>query len=211
MAARAAVEAAKAGGEGSFVGFFRTLPGEPKWWDVSIAPILNSNDRPVRLLAVSRDVTERRQAEMNLAFLATISQDLVQWADIDGMMKAIGARLAAHFELSRCALVEVDEAADEVVIAHDWHRDDVPSLVGTHRLADFMGPEFIRLARAGQTIVVGDAATDARTDAAAFAAMKIAAFLCVPLICDAQWYVALACTAPRRASGATTRWRWPSR
>ena len=50
-------------GVGNFVGFFRTLHGEPRWWDVSISPILGANREPERLLAVSRDVTHRKQAE----------------------------------------------------------------------------------------------------------------------------------------------------
>ncbi len=60
--AQAAVGAA-AQGRGRFVGFFRTLRGEPKWWDVSISPILDANKQPERLLAVSRDVTERKNYE----------------------------------------------------------------------------------------------------------------------------------------------------
>ena len=190
-AASAAIEVAKAGGKGRFVGSFRTLRGEPKWWDVSVAPIRNANHPPTRLLAVSRDVTERRQAELNLVFVASLSQDLVQGATVDDLMPAVGAKLAAHFELSLCAFVEVDDAADQVVIAHEWHRDDVPGLVGTHRLADFVGAEFIRLARAGQPFIVGDTATDARVESAAFTAIKITAFLCVPLIRDGQWRFAL--------------------
>ncbi len=61
----AAQRAVKSGtdGLGNFVGYFRTLRGEPKWWDVSISPILDANRQPERLLAVSRDVTHRKQAE----------------------------------------------------------------------------------------------------------------------------------------------------
>ena len=65
-AARSAVQAAAAGEEGSFVGFFRTLRDEPKWWDVAISPILGADGQPARLLAVSRDVTERRSLEESL-------------------------------------------------------------------------------------------------------------------------------------------------
>ncbi len=50
-------------GVGNFVGLFRAPRGEPKWWDVSISPILDANRQPERLLAVSRDVTHRKQAE----------------------------------------------------------------------------------------------------------------------------------------------------
>ena len=62
-AAQVAVQSAAAGGVGNFVGFFRTLRGEAKWWDVAISPILDANGKPARLLAVSRDVTQRQQAE----------------------------------------------------------------------------------------------------------------------------------------------------
>ena len=61
--AQAAVESAAAGGAGNFVGFFCTLRGEAKWWDVAISPILDAHGKPARLLAVSRDVTPRQQAD----------------------------------------------------------------------------------------------------------------------------------------------------
>ena len=190
-AAQAAVGAAAASEEGRFVGFFRTLRGEPKWWDVKISSILDTNGKPVRLLAVSRDVTERRQKELNLEFLASVSLDLVQWTNVDEMMQTVVAKTAAYLHLSNCAFAEIDEAAEQVVIHHDWHREDVPSLIGVHRLADFVEGEFMRTAHAGETIVVRDVAADPRTDVEKFAALKIASFICVPLIRDAQWRFAL--------------------
>ena len=61
--ARAAVASAAAGGEGRFTGYFRPSHGGDKWWEVAITPILDGLNAPVRLLAVSRDVTERRELE----------------------------------------------------------------------------------------------------------------------------------------------------
>ena len=190
-AAQTALATAVAGGEGNFVGFFRTLRGEPKWWDVRISPILDAHELPARLLAVSRDVTKRRQAEMHSEFLAAISHDLVRLTSIGELMQTIGAKIGAHFDLSLCAFVEIDEAAEQVVINHNWHRADVPSLVGVHGLADFVEGEFIRIARAGEIIVVRDTAADARTSPEKFATLKIASFICVPLIRDRQWRFAL--------------------
>ena len=63
LAAQAALTEAAAGGKGSFVGYSRTMRGVCKWWDVVISPILDAQQRPARLLAVSRDVTERKQVE----------------------------------------------------------------------------------------------------------------------------------------------------
>ena len=70
-AARAAVAAAAAGGNGHFVGFFRTLHGLDKWWDVAITPVCDGAGQPVRLIAVSRDVTERHEMEQMLAARAS--------------------------------------------------------------------------------------------------------------------------------------------
>ena len=66
-AAEAAVAVAAAGGDGKFVGFFRSLHGEDKWWDVAVTPVRDASDQPVRLLAVSRDVTDRHEMEQMLA------------------------------------------------------------------------------------------------------------------------------------------------
>ena len=189
--AQAAVEKAAAGGEGGFVGFFRTLRAEDKWWDVAISPILDADRKPARLLVVSRDVTQRKHREMNLEFLASISQDLMGWTGVDEMMQTIGAKMAAYLKLSICAFVEIDDQANQVNVSHVSPPDDTSGLLGVHRLGDFVEGEFIAAARAGTTIVVRDTALDKRTDDAKFAALKIASFVCVPLIQDGQWRFAL--------------------
>ena len=65
-AARAAIDAAKAGGIGHFKGYCPTWKGTPKWWDVLITPILGADGKPERLLAVSRDVTEEQHTHDQL-------------------------------------------------------------------------------------------------------------------------------------------------
>ncbi len=65
-AALSAVRQACAGGTGRFVGFCPTMLGTPKWWDVAVSPILAASGQPEILLAVSRDITERKQAELTL-------------------------------------------------------------------------------------------------------------------------------------------------
>jgi PAS domain S-box-containing protein len=60
---QAAVEAAKAGGTGRFQGFCPTVAGTPRWWDVLVTAIKGPDGRPERLLSISRDITEQKQAE----------------------------------------------------------------------------------------------------------------------------------------------------
>jgi PAS domain S-box-containing protein len=65
--ARPAVEealaAALAGQAGRFSGLNRRLSGRDTWWDVIVSPIPDAEGRPERLLVISRDITEIKQAE----------------------------------------------------------------------------------------------------------------------------------------------------
>jgi PAS domain S-box-containing protein len=66
-AVQAAVETAKAGGTGRFQGFCPTVAGTPRWWDVLVTAIKGPDGRPERLLSISRDITEHKQAEDRMA------------------------------------------------------------------------------------------------------------------------------------------------
>jgi PAS domain S-box-containing protein len=62
-----AVETARAGGIGRFLGYFATTQTKtPKWWDVVVSPILGADGRPEKLLAASRDVTAWKRDELLL-------------------------------------------------------------------------------------------------------------------------------------------------
>ena len=82
-----AVATAKAGGVGRFQGYCPTAKGKPKWWDVVVTPIMNAEGKPENLLAVSRDITERKQAEEDrtrLARLVEESSDFIGIATLEG-------------------------------------------------------------------------------------------------------------------------------
>jgi formate hydrogenlyase transcriptional activator len=66
QAAIVAVETAKAGRSGRFIGYCPTMLGKPRWWDVIVNPIFSSEGKPEKLLAVSRDITEYKQTEATL-------------------------------------------------------------------------------------------------------------------------------------------------
>lgn len=57
------IASASAGRSGSFTAFCETAKGTPKWWEVSVAPVYDGKGEIVRLISVSREITERREAE----------------------------------------------------------------------------------------------------------------------------------------------------
>ena len=58
-----ALARARAGGVGTFHGMLRTRSGREKWFDAVVSPMLDANGNVESLLAVSRDITERRAAD----------------------------------------------------------------------------------------------------------------------------------------------------
>jgi PAS domain S-box-containing protein len=60
---RDSVERGKAGLPTSFAGFCPTAKGEPRWWEVEVAPVPDESGVVRRLLVVSRDVTSSRERE----------------------------------------------------------------------------------------------------------------------------------------------------
>lgn len=62
-----ALETAARGQQALFEGFCPTAKGSPRWWEVSVSPVLDSRGRTERLVAVSRNITARRVAQGQLA------------------------------------------------------------------------------------------------------------------------------------------------
>jgi diguanylate cyclase (GGDEF)-like protein/PAS domain S-box-containing protein len=69
-AARQAVDAARIGAVGRFTELCPTAAGEPKWWDVVVSPVLGSDGQTTKLVTISRDITERKQAAERVAWSA---------------------------------------------------------------------------------------------------------------------------------------------
>nr|WP_234711218.1 PAS domain-containing protein [Nostoc punctiforme] len=61
--AQAALAAATLGNIGQFQGYLVTAKGTPKWWDSRITPVRDASGQVVQLVAISRDITDFKQAE----------------------------------------------------------------------------------------------------------------------------------------------------
>jgi|GEM_PF-3202706 len=63
QAADSAMQQARSGAAATFQAFCPTAAGAPKWWDVLISPMRDTQGDVERLLAVSRDITRTKQTE----------------------------------------------------------------------------------------------------------------------------------------------------
>ena len=70
------VDAALEGRTDRFEAYCPTAKGDPRWWDVSVAPILGPDGRPERIVSISRDITERVERERAMAAHEQAMQDL---------------------------------------------------------------------------------------------------------------------------------------
>ena len=93
---RVALAQARDGQAARFSGFCPTATGKPRWWDVAITPMTDEAGQVTRLLAVSRDITDMRQASEQL-----------QWSSEHDALTLLPNRRAFEAELAtatqRCA------------------------------------------------------------------------------------------------------------
>ncbi|MBW4637897.1 MAG: EAL domain-containing protein [Gloeocapsa sp. UFS-A4-WI-NPMV-4B04] len=82
-----ALATAKAGGVGKFQGYCPTAKRKPKWWDVVVTPLMDAKGKPEQLLAVSRDITEWKQAESERERFFSLSLHMLCIGGFDGYFK----------------------------------------------------------------------------------------------------------------------------
>ncbi|MFA5238512.1 MAG: PAS domain S-box protein, partial [Phycisphaerae bacterium] len=91
-----AIAKAKKGRTGVFYGYFETAKGTPKSWEVIVTPIKDSDGNINSLLAVSRDITERKKAEESIENLNKDLKSTVALLTQSNRQLREFAHLAAH-------------------------------------------------------------------------------------------------------------------
>ncbi len=150
------------------------------------APIFSGETR-LGWVWTFRDITDRKRAETNLAFLAEISQDLTGLSSSDDITQAMTGKIGKYFGASNCLFAEIHTAANTATVNYCWCRDEtVIDLTGSYQLSEFVSDEFRNTLIARKPVVVEDVETDSRTaeNAARFHALKIGSFINTPFVSD---------------------------
>ena len=182
-AANAAVHAARTGGSGRFQGMAKTMAGTAKWWDVQVTPILGADNRPDRLLAVSRDITLSKQAEIRQTALIELGDLLRALNEPDRIAETAGRIVVQTLGVAQAGYAVVYADGDNLLVLKPWRRDaSVRSLAGEHRFSDY-GQYADRLHH-GQIVVVKDIAASELTmgQRDRFEQAGVKAFVNIPLL-----------------------------
>lgn len=109
-----ALEKVKAGESTRFEGFCPSVSGLPKWWDVTAAPIYGPDGEVDKIIAVSRDITERRQHEAEL--VALIDAQHSRLSESDFHLEEIHHRVKNSLHLvNTLLLLQANLTPDEAV------------------------------------------------------------------------------------------------
>jgi PAS domain S-box-containing protein len=157
------------------------------WANSSITRLLDAQGRPRAALAVTADITSRKEEAGRRAFLFELGDALRSLADADAMQAEACRLLATRLGVAQAGIAEIDADHAQVTVHSDWNDDRDAPIVETWRTDEF-GPLILRELEDGKPIAIADVATDPRTTApdvtAAYGRIGARAILNVPLVRD---------------------------
>jgi PAS domain S-box-containing protein len=83
-----AMQKARGGESVAFEGICRTARGTEKWWEAVLTPLLGPTGETEKLLAIARDITERKKIENTLVETLNAAEDARQKAEAANLAKS---------------------------------------------------------------------------------------------------------------------------
>ena len=155
-----------------------------RWYEVYLSRFGHPESRTV--VAVFRDITERKRREHLQIFLLTLSDALRPLADPHEIQVLAADLLGAHLQVNQANYGEVWD--EHVHIAHSYAKG-LPPMVGSFHSDDF-GKRLMEGHRAGRLQVCANTTSDPLFDEQerkALAAVHVGAYIAVPLVKEGVW------------------------
>jgi PAS domain S-box-containing protein len=124
QAASAALAAARRGGSGRFQYSMRTTGGLTKWFDSVVTPMTDASGEVVQLLAVSRDITERRREDTFRVAQHQVLEMIASGKPLDAVLESVVHLVESQCDGMLCSVLLLDD--DGTTIRHGA----APSLAG---------------------------------------------------------------------------------
>lgn len=141
---------------------------------------------------VWRDISNRRQAERDVTFLAELGEVWRQSSEAADLVFKVAECLGTHLHVTRAAFFEIDADGGRITIARDFH-GNLSSMEGTIPISAY-GAELAAEQRAGKFIALADCKGDPRTAprfSVRFEPFEIRSFVSAPLVRDGKWVASL--------------------
>ncbi|WP_188708114.1 GAF domain-containing protein [Polaromonas eurypsychrophila] len=160
------------------------IPSFDRWFEVYLSPFGHRGSRTI--VAVFRDITERKRRERLQVFLLTLSDALRPLADPQAIQVLAANLLGEHLQVNQASYGEV--LGEYVHISHSYAKG-LPPLVGSFRSEDY-GKRLADGYRAGKLQVSADITSDPlfeEHERKAMAAANVGAYIAVPLFKAGIW------------------------
>ncbi len=147
-----------------------------------------ANGTPLSILSVAVDITERKEKELSLAFLASLHSRLAALTTGEAIIAEASQQVAEFMQLSHFLVIEMDKNAEQANVVSDYCTDDSPNLVGVYDMSEFATEQERRQLAAGLPMVVNDTAAESRsaTYVGNFSTLKIGSLINAPSSRDTQ-------------------------
>ena len=164
------------------------IPTLHRWFDIYLSRFGRPDSRTV--VAVFKDITERKHRERLQIFLLTLSDALRPLADPLEIQVLAANLLGEHLQVNQANYGEVWD--EHVHISHSY-ANGLPPMVGSFRHDDF-GKQLMDGHRAGRLQVCSNTMSDplfGEQERKALAAVNVGAYIAVPLVKAGAWVAAL--------------------
>jgi len=161
---------------------------------VAAAPIRDSDGRVIAGVAVFEDVTERKRAEADRAFLLDLAAALQRSSDAREITTEATRRLGEYLGSLGCAFSDVDVDRGVLCVRPGYVRAGAVTPEAEYSIPA-MGRDWDAKMQAGEPYIVADAANDPRTRGEPYdryhAPARTRSFVIVPLVRAGRWRATL--------------------
>ncbi len=159
---QAAIEKANAGETGHISALYPTAKGTPKWWDILITPMRDSEGRIHKLVATTRDITEAKEAEEQIKLLLREVNHRAK--NMLSVVQAIARQTVAaspdDFIERFAERVQALAASQDLLVSNDWKGVDLRSLA-LSQLGHFQDLVDKRIELRGPSLLISASAVQA--------------------------------------------------
>src|SRR5262245_31470229 len=161
----------------------RNSSGAWRWFCSHDKVLTRNDDGTVReSIGTATDITQRKDTEEKIRFMADLSHALLPLADPAQIM-AVAVRMTGEdLDVDRCVYAEVETDEGQLAVMGEYTRGTTPHIVGRYRISDF-GERERQVLRENDAYVVNDVETESPpgTDLSLYRRGEIRSVVCVPL------------------------------